>query len=113
METDAPESATKPRKRTRAKPKERERRPDAEKSTPTPVRLYPHIWLQKCDPFPARLAGQLFTSDGRPAVYNETVGEFHHFRLAPIWTQPRTQEGADALLDQLWADAKRAQGAAA
>jgi hypothetical protein len=102
-EWDKPKQAAKPRKR---KPTEPAPKPD-------PVHLIPHVWLQNCDPFPPRLAGQLFTSDGRPAVYNETVGQFHHFRLAPIWTQPRTQEGADALLDQLLADAQRVQKGAA
>ena len=78
-----------------------------------PVSLIPHVWVQKCDPFPARLAGQLFTSDGRPAYYGATVGDFHYFRLAPIWTQPRTQEGLDQLFDQLADDARRASKGAA
>jgi hypothetical protein len=74
--------------------------------------LIPHVWVQNAIPnSPPVLAGQVMTSDGRPAGY--VRGRNIGWLPLPTRYAPRTQEGLDQLFDQLIADANRAMKGAA
>jgi hypothetical protein len=87
--------------------------PEATDEPQDAPQLIPHVWVQNAIPdAPPVLAGQVMTTDGRPAGYirGRNVG----WLPLPIRFAPRTQEGLDQLFDQLLADAQRAlKGAAA
>jgi hypothetical protein len=82
--------------------------PDAADGPQTAPTLLPHVWVQNAIPdSPPVLAGQVMTSEGRPAGYQR--GEGVGWLPVPIRFAPRTQEGLDQLFDQLWADAQRVE----